>query len=165
MKRHWEVDELIEYWTLLPDEETLLGNKTGANRLGFAILLKFFQLEVKFPQHIRDIPKPVVVHLSKQVSVPSEEYHAYDWQGRSIKYHRAEIRSFLGFRKATVSDAQEMANWLLEQVLGHEQDVEHLEAVVIQRFRSQRIEPPTNLRINRLIRSALRTYEKNFFLF
>jgi Tn3 transposase DDE domain/Domain of unknown function (DUF4158) len=163
MKRHWEVDELIEYWTLLPDEETLLGNKTGANRLGFAILLKFFQLEVRFPQHIRDIPKPVVVHLSKQVGVPSEEYHAYDWQGRSIKYHRAEIRSFLGFRKATVSDAQEMANWLLEQVLGHEQDVEHLEAVVIQRFRSQRIEPPTNLRINRLIRSALRTYEKNFF--
>src|SRR6476469_1307262 len=163
MKRHWEVDELIEYWTLLPDEETLLGNKTGANRLGFAILLKFFQLEVRFPQHIRDIPKPVVVHLSKQVGVPSEEYHAYDWQGRSIKYHRAEIRSFLGFRKATVSDAQEMANWLLEQVLGHEQDVEHLEAVVIQRFRSQRIEPPTKLRINRLIRSALRTYEKNFF--
>lgn len=163
MKRHWEVDELIEYWTLLPDEETLLGNKTGANRLGFAILLKFFQLEVRFPQHIRDIPKPVVVHLSKQVGVPSEEYHTYDWQGRSIKYHRAEIRSFLGFRKATVSDAQEMANWLLEQVLGHEQDVEHLEAVVIQRFRSQRIEPPTNLRINRLIRSALRTYEKNFF--
>lgn len=163
MKRHWEVDELIEYWTLLPDEETLLGNKTGANRLGFAILLKFFQLEVRFPQHIRDIPKSVVVHLSKQVGVPSKEYHAYDWQGRSIKYHRAEIRSFLGFRKATVSDAQEMANWLLEQVLGHEQDVQHLEAVVIQRFRSQRIEPPTNLRINRLIRSALRTYEKNFF--
>ena len=98
MKRHWEVDELIEYWTLLPDEEALLGNKTGANRLGFAILLKFFQLEVRFPQDIRDIPKPIVVHLSKQVGVPIEEYHAYDWQGRSIKYHRAEIRSFLGFQ-------------------------------------------------------------------
>jgi hypothetical protein len=24
MKRHWEVDELIEHWTLLPDEEALL---------------------------------------------------------------------------------------------------------------------------------------------
>ena len=163
MKRHWEVDELIEYWTLLPQEEALLGNKTGANRLGFAILLKFFQLEVRFPEHFRDIPKPVVVHLAKQVGVPSEEYHAYDWQGRNIKYHRAQIRSFLGFGKATVSDAKEMANWLVEQVLGQEQDVEHLEAVVIQRFRSQRIEPPTNLRINRLIRSALRTYKNNFF--
>lgn len=69
----------------------------------------------------------------------------------------------MGFRKAAVSDAKEMANWLLEHVLGHEQDIEHLEAVVIQQFRSQRIEPPTKLRINRLIRSALRTYEDNFF--
>jgi TnpA family transposase len=163
MKRHWEVDELIEYWTLLPDEEALLGNKTGANRLGFAILLKFFQLEVRFPQQNSDIPKPIVVHLAKQVDVPWEKYHIYDWQGRNIKYHRSQIRSFLGFRKAAVSDAKEMANWLLEHVLGHEQDIEHLEAVVIQQFRSQRIEPPTKLRINRLIRSALRTYEDNFF--
>ena len=51
----------------------------------------------------------------------------------------------------------------MEQVLGYEQDIEHLEALVIQKFRSLRIEPPTQLRINRLIRSALRTYEKNFF--
>lgn len=38
-----------------------------------------------------------------------------------------------------------------------------MEALVTQKFRSWRIEPPTQLRINRLIRSALRTYEKNFF--
>ena len=43
LKRHWEVDELIEHWTLLPDEIALLGNKIGANRLGCAVLLKFFQ--------------------------------------------------------------------------------------------------------------------------
>ncbi len=163
MKRHWEVDELIEYWTLLPDEEELLENKIGANRLGFAILLKFFQLEVKFPQQLSDIPKLIIDHLAKQVGVSSEEYKDYDWQGRNIKYHRSQIRSFLGFRKATIADVKEMTSWLLEQVLGHEQDIEHLEALVIQGFRTQRIEPPTKLRINRLIRSALRTYEKNFF--
>lgn len=163
MKRYWEVDELIEHWTLLPNEEELLGNKTGSNRLGFAILLKFFQLEVRFPQQNSDIPKPVVVHLAKQIGVSVEEYNAYDWQGRNIKYHRAQIRSFLGFRQAVGSDAKEIVSWLIEQVLGHEQDIEHLEALVNQRFRAQRIEPPTNLRINRLIRSALRTYEKDFF--
>lgn len=157
MKRHWEVDELIEYWTLLPNEETLLGNKTGANRLGFAILLKFFQLEVKFPKDYSDIPKPIVVHLAKQVGVSWEEFNAYDWQGRSIKYHRSQIRTFLGFRIANSSDAKEVASWLLEQVLGYEQDIEHLEALVTQKFRSWRIEPPTQPRINRLIRSALRT--------
>jgi TnpA family transposase len=163
MKRHWEVDELIEHWTLLPDEQALLGNKIGCNRLGFAVLLKFFQLEARFPEQKNEIPKPVVIYLAKQVGVPFEEYHAYDWQGRNIKYHRAQIRSFLGFRQATVADAQEMANWLVEQVLGHQQDFEHLEALVIQRFREQRFEPPTQQRMSRLIRSALRTYETKFF--
>ena len=48
MKRHWGTDELVEHWTLLPRETELLTNKTGATRLGFAVLLKFFQLEAYF---------------------------------------------------------------------------------------------------------------------
>lgn len=41
--------ELARYWTLSPDERELLGNKTGAIRLNFAILLKAFQFEGRFP--------------------------------------------------------------------------------------------------------------------
>ncbi|MBW4430957.1 MAG: DUF4158 domain-containing protein [Pelatocladus maniniholoensis HA4357-MV3] len=67
MKRHWEVDELIEHWTLLPNEITMLANKTGANRLGFAVLLKFFQYETKFPSSHSDIPSTVVDYIAKQV--------------------------------------------------------------------------------------------------
>ena len=40
MKRQWEQEELIEHWTLHIEERALLGNKTGATRLGFAVLLK-----------------------------------------------------------------------------------------------------------------------------
>lgn len=163
MKRHWEVDELIEHWTLLPDEEALLGNKTGCNRLGFAVLLKFFELETRFPKDKNDVPKPVVVYLAKLVGVPYEEYHNYDWQGRNIKYHRSQIRSFLGFKSATVEDTNQMTAWLVQQVLGQEQDAEQLVVLVQERFRSLHIEPPTTARIDRLIRSALRTYETNFF--
>jgi hypothetical protein len=42
MKQHWGTDELVEHWTLSPRETELLMNKTGATRLGFAVLLKFF---------------------------------------------------------------------------------------------------------------------------
>ena len=42
MKRRWETEELVEHWTLLPNELKLLGNKTGPTRLGFAVLLKAF---------------------------------------------------------------------------------------------------------------------------
>ncbi len=49
MKHDWNADELLEHWTLLPGEKRLLANKSGATRLGFAALLKFFQHEGRFP--------------------------------------------------------------------------------------------------------------------
>jgi hypothetical protein len=51
MKRQWETEELVEHWTLDVEDRTLLDNKTGATRLGFAVLLKFFRREGRFPQH------------------------------------------------------------------------------------------------------------------
>ncbi len=108
MKRHWDVDELVEHWTLLPDEQALLANTTGATRLGFAVLLKFFQLEGRFPYAKNEIPAPVIAFIAKQVGVPTAEYLQYDWGGRTIKQHRAQIRDALGFREATLQDAEEL---------------------------------------------------------
>ena len=42
MKRNWQPEELIEHWTLLPTELDLLAKKTATNRLGIALLLKYF---------------------------------------------------------------------------------------------------------------------------
>ena len=35
MKRNWTEEELVERWTLFPDELALVGAKTGHTRLGF----------------------------------------------------------------------------------------------------------------------------------
>jgi len=43
MKRQWETEVLIAHWTLHVEELARLGNKSGATRRGFAVLLKFFQ--------------------------------------------------------------------------------------------------------------------------
>ncbi len=71
MKRDWQADELAEQWTLLPVERELLANKCGATRLGFAVLLKFFQCEARFPQSRQEVPLSVVAFLAKQVDVPA----------------------------------------------------------------------------------------------
>ncbi len=34
-----------------------MGNKTGATRLGFALLLKYFELAARFPRHAGDVPR------------------------------------------------------------------------------------------------------------
>ncbi|MFH8475599.1 hypothetical protein [Streptomyces sp. NPDC018000] len=45
MRQEWEPEDLIEVWTLLEEDQERLRNKSGANRLGFALLLKFFEVE------------------------------------------------------------------------------------------------------------------------
>ncbi|MGP3998673.1 DUF4158 domain-containing protein [Streptomyces sp. 8N706] len=71
------------------------------NRLGFALLLKFFEVEAQFPEGAGEIPAPAVAYVAQQVKVPVEEFAAYDWAGRAIKRHRMEMRGAFGFRECT----------------------------------------------------------------
>ena len=89
MKRLWLADELIEHWTLLPHDLVLLANKSGATRLGCAVLLKFFQYAGRFPEQKHEVAGAVVAHVAQQAGVPAAAWLAYDWRGRAIKYHRA----------------------------------------------------------------------------
>jgi TnpA family transposase len=163
MKRNWTTEELVDSWTLMPNELEVIGNKTGPTRLGFAVLLKFFQIEARFPQAKNEIPRVVVAYVAKQVSVEADEYLRYDWRGRMISNHRVQIRDFFGFREALRSDAEKVSEWLCNQVLAQDQDIEHLKELVYARFRQLRIEPPAPDPIMRLIRSAFHTYEERLF--
>ncbi|KMS91488.1 hypothetical protein [Prauserella rugosa] len=51
MQREWQPDELVGSWTLVGEDWRLVGNKTGPTRLGFALLLKFFEVEARFPRY------------------------------------------------------------------------------------------------------------------
>ena len=113
MKRQWETEELVEHWTLDVEDRALLDNKTGATRLGFAVLLKFFRREGRFPQHKNEVPALVITFLATQVGVDATAYMQYAWQGRTIEYHRAQIREALGFRESSVADGEQMQQWLI----------------------------------------------------
>lgn len=76
MKRLWEDDELAAEWTLEPNDQTLLANKAGPTRLGFAALLIFFRREGRFPTSKHEVPPAVVRHLASQLGVPAEAYVA-----------------------------------------------------------------------------------------
>lgn len=78
MKSNWELKELIEHFTFLPNELSLLRNKTGATRLGFAVLFKFFQYEARFPSHRGEIPKDVVLYIAKQLNTDASLLVEYD---------------------------------------------------------------------------------------
>ena len=64
-----DLDELVEHFTLLPGELALLRNKSGATRLGFAVMLKFLPWKGRFPRGRSDLPDEVVAFVAKQVKV------------------------------------------------------------------------------------------------
>ncbi|HEU4734272.1 MAG TPA: DUF4158 domain-containing protein, partial [Kofleriaceae bacterium] len=98
MRREWEPEELIAGWTLVDRDWELVANKSGATRLGFALLLKFFELEGRFPVHAGELPAVAVDYVAGQVKVAASELGEYQWLGRTIEYHRAQIREASGFR-------------------------------------------------------------------
>ena len=77
MKRTWTDDELLEHFTLLPDELVAVGNKSGATRLGFAVLLKCLHYEGRFPRSKSEIAPDVVQFLATQVGVDPALFTQY----------------------------------------------------------------------------------------
>ncbi|GGA58993.1 putative transposase [Kroppenstedtia guangzhouensis] len=163
MKRNWDVEELIEHFTFLPKEMQLVGNKTGETRIGFAVLLKVFQYQARFPATKKEIPKAVVSYIAKQINTDPQLFSQYDWTGRAIKYHRSQIREFCGFRESTTKDIQEVMDWVHDHVLPRNIELEWVKEKAYAEFRRRQLEPPTPERFDRVVRSVTRTYETSFF--
>jgi hypothetical protein len=163
MKRQWENEELIENWMLSAWDLAQLGNKIGATRLGFAVLLKFFQRQGRFPSFKNEVAGQIISFVAAQVGIVPEAYLQYDWNGRTIKYHRAEIRELLGFRESTIVDAEQMQQWLIVEVLPQEHQEERLREQAYQWFRRMHLEAPTPNRTARLILSAAQTFEQQLY--
>ncbi len=168
MLQEWTPEELIESWTLVTDPASgrddwkLVGNKAGATRLGFALLLKFYELEGRFPAYPEELPAAAVAYVAGLVKVPAEAFAKYSWTSRSIEYHRAQIRRAFGTREPTEADEERWAGWLAAEVCPVEQDRRRLGAAVLRRCRSEWVEPPTDGQVERVVGSAVRRFEAAF---
>ncbi|WP_318212876.1 DUF4158 domain-containing protein [Streptomyces sp. SJL17-1] len=154
-----DLDELVEHWTLLKDEHVLVSGKRGATRLGFAVLLKFYTQHGRFPRGRFELPGEAVELVTRQVRVPASALEAYEWTGRTIDYHRAQIRKHLGSR-GNPSDAEKLTAWLVEHVACKERRPEQVRVELLARCRTESIEPPTPGRCDRIVGGALRVAEE-----
>jgi hypothetical protein len=140
----------------------LIANKTGATRLGFSAILKYFELEGRFPQYAGEVPAQAVAYLAEQVKVDAAAFAKYSWTGRTIEYHRAQVRKAFGFRECSEDDQARLAAWRAEEVCPLEQRRERLREAVVARCRAERLEPPAPGQVGRLVGSAVTTFEQRF---
>jgi hypothetical protein len=153
-------DELIGNWTLVGDELEQLSGRRGATKLGFALLLRFYAVHGRFPAGRSEIPDQAVAHVARLVDVPAAELGFYEWDGRTIKAHRADIRRYFGFRECSVADADKAAEWLAANVCEKERQAGQVREKLLAHLRREQIEPPARDRVRRIIGTALRQAEQ-----
>jgi Tn3 transposase DDE domain/Domain of unknown function (DUF4158) len=153
-------DELVERWTLVGDGWTLLAGKRGPTRLGFALVLLFHLNHGRFPRGRSEFPDEVVAYVAAQVRVPPSEIAFYEWEGRTIEYHRAQIRRHTGFRECTDADAEKITAWLAEGVCPSEPRADRVRAALLEQLKCEGIEPPAKSTVARMIGAAARVAEQ-----
>ncbi|CAL9609423.1 Tn3 family transposase ISNpu13 [Streptomyces sp. enrichment culture] len=162
MRQDWEPEALIEVWTLLEDDMKRVRNKSGATRLGFALLLRFFEVEARFPESAKEVPAAAVEYVAQQVKVPAGAWAEYDWQSKAIQRHRGGIRAAYGFRASTGEDQDRLAAWPATELCPVELSRDRLAAAVVARCRNDHVEPPAPGQVRRLVGKAVKDFEKRF---
>lgn len=162
MRTDWEQDELISVWTLVEGDWDLVGEKVGAGRLGFALILKFYEIEGRFPAYLEEIPAAAVEYVASLVEVEPGLLAKYSWRSRTIERHRAQIRKRFGTRPATEDDEERLAQWLADKVCPVETNRDRLAGAARERCRSTSIEPPTSGQVERVVNSGCRRFEEAF---
>jgi TnpA family transposase len=150
-------------WTIFPEERRFLANRSEHGRFGLALLLKFFLSKGRFPDHPGEVSQRAITAISEQLKLPIETWLSLDWDGRTIKRMRAEIREWCGFREVTLLDLEGIKHWLIEVAIPHEHRVERLYESFLEYCQQLRVEPPATGHGRRLILSALQEHDTRFY--
>lgn len=149
----------------LDDYELKLAHKKDSenNALAFAVMLKYFQLENRYPKSLSDIDEQLLQALILQLEISVNPLDTFDWNGRTARRFRAEIREYLGYREAAGSDAQALIAWLMQEHLKHAPSLEKTIELAYEYFKQKRIEPFNENKLLRYIKSACAQFEDYVF--
>ncbi|MBT2445369.1 Tn3 family transposase [Streptomyces sp. ISL-36] len=160
MRQEWSPEDVVACWTLVDGDWDLVANKSGTTRLGFCLMLKFFEIEGRFPEFIEEFPQPAIDYVAGLVKVPAAELAKYDLAG--AKRHRKQIREALGFRPSTLADEEQLTEWLAVEVCPVELVEDRQREALVVECRERKIEPPGRTRIEKVLVAARGRWEKAF---
>ncbi len=125
-------------------------------------MLKFYEIEGRFPAYREEVPPVVVRYLGSLVKVDPALYARYPWTARPIKYHKAQIRRVYGTRPPTEDDEDRWARWLAKEICPAETSRDRLAAALRRRCRSEKVEPPAPGQVERVVASGCRQFDDAF---
>lgn len=143
-----------ELFALDSEELRFTQQKHFKTKLQFAVMLKFFRLENRFPANSDLVSPDLIQFISTQLSINSKMVENVDWENRTSQRFRQEIRDFLGYRKASIEDSEKLSAWLIEHTLPKAPTIPQACERANQFFRENKLESFTPRELERYVRSA-----------
>jgi hypothetical protein len=154
---------LLDGFNLSVGELQLVYAKSNDAKIGFSILYKFLQNYGKFPSGKEDVSEEIIEYIAKQLKINKETYLSYDFNSRMTYFHKKQIREVLCFREYSKTDMESLKEWLIEVVLPIDDSIEYLKEESNKRLYTIKVEPTTEETLERIINSAVNTYENNIY--
>jgi hypothetical protein len=101
-------------------------------------MLKFYEIEGRFPSDPAEIPHAAVDYVAGLVKVPVPLFAKYSLASRSAEYRCAQIRRLFGTREVAEADEERWAGWLAAEVCPVETNAERLAAALRERCLTER---------------------------
>jgi len=161
MKHFWDGKELADHWSLSFEELELLKTKPSRSHLPFSAQLKYYRYSGSFPKSFSDIPEIPLQYLMGQLE--ADQIDEYEWDGRTAKRHKLEILEYLGIKKSKKTDRTKYKEWLISELIPKINNIKELSVRSEEWFLRHKLILPTNIMLERLIRSAIVTHEERVF--
>lgn len=142
------------YWSISNSEWNVIKKYRGVNRFKCATLLKYYQIEGRFPEIFADIPEIGRKALSLQISSTDNIDPEYDYLDATGRRQRADIRKYCVFRTSVQADYDAATLFLLEQAVDDFNAENALPQLFKQWFQDQKVERPTVLREERILNAV-----------
>ncbi len=163
MKQFWTDTELGKCWTLTDQDYALLKGKAGPGRFAIALKLKYYQLYAQFPESVQDFPNCIVDYVSTQINHPSDDLTRYVENSRTARQHRRFILSHLKISPFDGVYETSLRHWLMEKVLPQVPNASYQDELITAWFINNKVERPGTYRLERVIKSTEREFEKRLF--
>ena len=116
-------DHLIQFFTFSHTDNLLISDlRRNHNRLGFSLQLCAVRYLGFCPENLSEIPIPILKYVANQINVPAsiELLKTYGDREQTRTDHLTKILDYLGFRKASSEEFENIEKWLLERALEHD---------------------------------------------
>lgn len=166
MKQLWDAEELSRYWSFSYEELQLLKTKPYKSHLAFCMQLKYYQYYGIFPESKKDIADIPLQYISEQLGFENRKDNTscfYNWEDRTARRHRQEILDFLGIRKFTERDQEEIQDWLCQTVFPQGFSTSDSLEYVYEWLHKNKIDRPAEKELVRDLSSAYSNFEKSLF--